>query len=349
MKINIISAGCCFPTGPELALADIAFRTEFSLNYKHPFYLDFCGIPVKCCYFRGQGLDFDICRWLWLVQAAWKDSLKYNHSMLSFPCRLWIILPPNDRPGIFGNLPQEISDYFTSEINSNMDIKFINGEQAAAGEALAEIMRLQEYDEFDHIDIICSVDSFIMPECLLWLEEHKRIHNSHYFFQNKIHTNPYGCIPSEAASIIVLTRNSSFPIWCQLSGIGIAEEYALPGSEIPCTGVGLAKSARNALDMAEVWNIKSVTTDYNGEPWRADEYGFVILKLDDMLNKNFIRHTPVLASGEIGCASLVTHIALQSWNLMKCKSPLKDNHLIFSSSNGNNRSSVILSGIYDFN
>lgn len=51
----IIAASCTFPSGPTLALADIAHRLQFALIRKHPQWVDLCQFPIKACFYPELG------------------------------------------------------------------------------------------------------------------------------------------------------------------------------------------------------------------------------------------------------------------------------------------------------
>ncbi|MGK7285189.1 hypothetical protein ACSPAB_03935 [Buttiauxella agrestis] len=82
----------------------------------------------------------------------------------------------------------------------------------------------------------------------------------------------------------------------------------------------------------------------NGEPYRSDEYGFTVSRLHSIFCEDLKRITPVLASGDMGCASLLTHIAHIAWRLKNsAEFTAETSVLILSSSDDSQRSAIVMS------
>lgn len=354
MSVNIIAAECLFPSGPNLALADVALKTQYSLVKKHPFFVDRCGERIKASYFTAIK-QMDHSRWQIMAQEL-LTNLAQKLAQLPTPeaYRLWLILPEAQRLGTPNTLESLLIEAVTKITTNLINITVLRGSHAQAAIALQEIMTLQsQYQENGHtiFDVVFSIDSYLMTETLMFLESEKLIHNSYYFDGHHAMQNPYGFIPSEGGAVIVIT--SALPGLCQLTAVTTSHEEHLRNMTTPCTGVALTQAARKVLDDVKPEKLRYVISDINGEPYRSDEYGFTLARLNTLLHDHYYRLTPVLATGDLGCASLPTHLALMAYQYQNITDPRHEQHiLILSSSDDKLRSAVLLSdfnGIQPFN
>ncbi|EOF5384553.1 hypothetical protein ACK1ML_004592 [Salmonella enterica] len=130
--------------------------------------------------------------------------------------------------------------------------------------------------------------------------------------------------------------------WCHIRGTGQATENVRYSDEGVCLGAGLREAAFRALETANIMSLRHIVSDVNGEPYRADEMGFTLAALGEYTDEEMIRETPVLASGDLGCASLLTHMALTAWRLRTSKQP--GDTLLLSSSDDGHRGAIVMSG-----
>lgn len=181
---------------------------------------------------------------------------------------------------------------------------------------------------------------------MIWLEDQRLLHNSHAFYKGEARRNPYGRVPGEGAAVLMLAPTKFLPGWCTLPGIATGEERILRDDDQPCLGLGLSRATHEAIKQARVNSVSPLFTDVNGEVYRFDEYGFTLSRLGGVLADDFQRVAPVLASGDLGCASLVTHLALAAWQL-KSKTEIIDEAgtLVLSSSDNHQRCAVVLKPI----
>lgn len=346
MSIEVIAAGCTFPAGPSLTLADIAVRTQLALIRNHPTYLDHHGMPAKVSYFPQHELSFDINRWQIMADQALQDALRHITAYAGLPTRLWIILPLAQKPGIPYLLESAMETSLMVRLPECKDVTVLRGSHAEAGNALVQIEEKQLKDTIFTLDIIVAVESWLAQESMAWLEERGLLHNSHHLYNTKVRRNPYGRIPGEGAAVVILARESKIKGWSILSGAAIEKERVLREDETPCLGLGLTQAAHRAISAAGLPVISHIVTDFNGEPYRADEYGFTVSRLKNSLRDNFIRSVPVLASGDIGCASLVMHIAQTAWQLKQTVAAEENNAvLILASSDDSQRCAVVMGQI----
>lgn len=343
MTVEIIAAECLFPSGPTLALADIAVKTQLSLIRKHSRYTDCCGVPVRASYF--PALDAATgSRWEVMVREM-LANLKEKLTALPVPdeYRLWLILPPAQRPGVPDNLEALLTQCAGEIMSHRAEVNVLRGGHAQAGVALREIISRQNKSAVTRrlsFDVVLGCESWLMMETLAYLESQKLIHNSYRFDSGHMVPNAWGFIPAEGAAAIVLCAGLNHG--CRLISVGIAEEKHGRGMATPCTGVGLASAAAQALNGITPGQLACIVCDLNGEPYRADEYGFALTRLHAFLPEDYSSVTPVLATGDLGCVSLLTHLALAAYRHTRPGENNAHCSLILSGSPDTLRSAVVL-------
>ncbi|MGK7285192.1 hypothetical protein ACSPAB_03955 [Buttiauxella agrestis] len=213
MSPSIIAAGCVFPSGPTLALADIAIRTQLSLVHKHLFCVDRCGIPIKASFFPQSALPFDATRWQALAENALLDALPHAAAYAALPSRLWLILPPSDRPGVPSSVEDKVATTLLTRLTACLETIVLRGGHAEAGNALLQVCQKQQHDTTLTLDIVVAVDSWLASESLMWLEMQHLLHGSHTLYRGEARANPYGRIPGEGAAALILAPTNKLPAW----------------------------------------------------------------------------------------------------------------------------------------
>lgn len=340
VKTDIIAAGCAFPSGPTLALAHVALQTQLALTRNHPFAVDRCGIPVKTSLFPQPVLNFNAERWEVLANNALQDALQYAPFARILPSRLWLVLPPSQRAGVPAQLAELLTASLQEVLPGCLEVKICRGSHAEGFTAIEEA--IQPIASAGHrIEIVLAVDSWQHPDALMWLERESLLHGSCQLSDSEARPNPYGRLPGEGAAAIILAANSDKLSWCTLEGVATGQELIPRNDERPCTGLGLTQVARQAVSQARGSRVTHLVTDMNGEPYRSDEYGFTVSRLHSALSAHFERIAPVLATGDLGCASAITHLALSAWGL-KQSPATPARYLILSSSDDERRSAIVL-------
>jgi 3-oxoacyl-[acyl-carrier-protein] synthase-1 len=183
------------------------------------------------------------------------------------------------------------------------------------------------------------------PETLTWLESQDLLHGAKKIYEGSPRANPYGRLPGEGAAALVLSNRRDLPAWSYITGMAVGEEPRTYDQPDPCVGQGLTAVAQQAIANANQYKpfpVKHLSHDYNGEPYRADEYGFTALRLADQLDPEHTRHTPALVGGDLGAASVIIHTALAAWACWQ--RPDGADHLILASSDGPLRGALVLHG-----
>jgi 3-oxoacyl-[acyl-carrier-protein] synthase-1 len=158
--------------------------------------------------------------------------------------------------------------------------------------------------------IVAGVDSYIAPETLEWLEERNLLHGG------GLRKNPWGFLPGEGAGALLLARAGVFErlgltAVSSLLGFGSAFEAKGARTQTVCIGEGLTAALRAALaTLPKRARVTDLYCDMNGEPGRADEYGFATLRVSEAYDPDLQCETPVDCLGDTGAASGVLFAVL---------------------------------------
>jgi 3-oxoacyl-[acyl-carrier-protein] synthase I len=346
--MNIVAASCIFPSGPSMALAGVALSAKMPLNRKHPFYVDRCGDLVRASYFP-EPQTFDVERWIALIKAALQDlytlqPVTEQREPKITHYSLWLVVPPATRAGVPANLAEKLLAACAESPFTFDRVTTLEGGHAAPVQALhsAKLSLSGATAAEGRAAIVVAVDSWLHPDALDWLETQELLHNASKTYKGQARRNPYGFVPGEAAAAVLLS--SVGKSWCSIMGAGATAEPILRTDPRPCTGLGWTQAAQAALaTLPNSHKITHIMSDLNGEPYRADQFGFTALRIADRLADNWERYTPVLVTGDVGTATALVHVALSA-NILRQEDPEQPRqmHLLLSSSDDSLRSALVL-------
>lgn len=369
---GIVGAGCVFPSGPGIGLADVALRTGLALVRRHPFFVDRCGQRVQASYFVDPSLRFDASRWPAMAEACLVDLLaQMGHPapvwMAQSPWRAWVVLPGAARSADAAGLYDRIEPVLAQWPYPLQGVELHVGDHAAGVQAMASATAACDADP-DLMALVLAVDSQVVADALTALEHRSLLHGARHPYEGAARANPYGRIPGEGAAALLLSGRQKDSAWCTLAGVALATEPRCFDQPEPCTGQGLTDAARRAMAAADGLPAAggrgdgrgdgggggnrnappghaprvacTLTHDATGEPYRADEFGFTALRLARRLSPDYRRITPALVSADLGAASAIAHAALTAWH---CRHhPDGTDHLILSSSDDALRGAMVL-------
>jgi len=342
--MNIVAAGCIFPAGPGISLASCALRALLPLNTFHPYYVDQTGNRIKVSWFQDSA-TFGIDRWLKLAQGALADLYAQLPDPLPAALRrgsgaLWLALPEAARPGVPAQLAESVMASLPKGPLNFGSYRYCHGGHAAAVDLIQGIS--QTKPSSTSFAVVLAVDSWLHPDSLHWLDTQGLLQGAGRAANRKVWRSPYGRIPGEGAAAVLLSWNDSG--WCPILGVGTASEPILYTDSRPCTGQGLTQAAQQALKgLSSEQRACRVVVDLNGEPYRADQFGFTALRISSRLAEGWKQQTPALVTGDVGCATALVHIALSAYELAHHKDDLDYGpRLLLSSSDDALRGAVVL-------
>jgi len=160
--------------------------------------------------------------------------------------------------------------------------------------------------------VVAGVESYLAPETLEWLEENEQLHSAGPL------NNAWGFIPGEAAgAALFVSQPWLAPLGVQpmarLVSIGRGTETNRIKTKTVCIGDGLTQAFRECLEgLPRDAKVTDVYCDMNGEPYRADEFGFAALRTKESFVSASDFIGPADCWGDVSAASFPLHVMLSS-------------------------------------
>jgi 3-oxoacyl-[acyl-carrier-protein] synthase-1 len=189
--------------------------------------------------------------------------------------------------------------------------------------------------------LIAGVESYLEPETLEWLDEHDRLHGAGPL------NNAWGFVPGEGAGCVVVASEDAVarchlePL-AEILAVGQGFEQNRIDTETVCVGEGLTAAFSEALTaLPSSEQITDVFCDMNGDPYRADEFGFASLRTRDRFVSASDFIAPADCWGDVSAAAAPLGLMLAVIAARKHYS--RGRHaLLFASSDGGERGAAVL-------
>jgi len=187
--------------------------------------------------------------------------------------------------------------------------------------------------------IVAGADTYLSAATMDWLEAREQLHGA------GPDNNAWGFVPGEGAGGLLLVaprterRTSTLG---DLVSIGIGHETCVIKSDSVALGRGLTSAFREALrPVPSGVRISRVFCDLNGEPYRADEYGFTMLRTGDRFDDPSQFVASADCWGDVGAASAPLHLAQALAEMTRRGGP-GDCALAWASSEGGQRGAAVV-------
>ncbi len=311
-RVVIVAMGACTPLGRDAWASAAAVRAGISGFSQHPYMIDTAGEPMRVAIVPWIDIGLSGAeRLAALLFPAMDQALEPMASTAGKALKVALALGlPVPKPG----LADDIQSQMMKAIGRQYAQRFTAAAPFVAGHA-AGLMALQaatqklRRGELDAC-VVAGVDSYIEPETLEWLEACEQLHSAGPL------NNAWGFIPGEAGAALLLMRESVAKT-CGLQplaavlGCGQAMETKRIKTETICIGEGLTQAFRAALAAAPANSkVTDVYCDMNGEPYRADEYGFTCLRTKEYFASASDFVAPADCWGDVAAASGPLHVML---------------------------------------
>ena len=162
----------------------------------------------------------------------------------------------------------------------------------------------------EEFHLVGGVDSYLDPETLEWLERCEQLHSAGPT------NNAWGFIPGEAAGFCLLASEAAclrykMTVPCRILAAAVTREASLIKTDTVCIGLGLTAAVRQVLTaLPESVKVDRIICDQNGEAYRADEFGFMLVRLSEHFNGGSDFLAPADCWGDVGAASVPLSVAL---------------------------------------
>lgn len=310
--VFIVGFGACTAVGRSAWASAAAVRAGVAGFSRHPYMVDRAGEPMRAAMapwidIKCRGVDrFEALLFPAVAEAL--DSLGPR----SIDASRWALALglPSARPGLPSALSRDLLTRVRERFGASIAAAatFEHGHAAGLTGLQAALHKLRS----GGLDgcIVSGVDSWIEPETLEWLEENDQLHGAGPL------NNAWGFIPGEAGGAVLLAREGVMrqlgmtPLAVVLA-VGTAQESKRIKTETVCIGEGLTQAFRDALAGRPTGaRVSDVYCDMNGEPYRADEFGFTALRTREHFESASDFVAPADCWGDVGAAGGVLHLVL---------------------------------------
>jgi 3-oxoacyl-[acyl-carrier-protein] synthase-1 len=310
--IYVVALGASTAVGRDAWSSAAAVRAGISGFTQHPYMIDTAGEPMRAAI--APWLDIGLSgteRFGALLLPAIDQALIPVAETQAGPLRIALSLGlPCPRPGLPGDLQSVLVKTLSEKYRHIFSAvaAFPNGHAAGLLALDAAVKKLVE-GAFDAC-VVAGVDSYIEPETLEWLEESDQLHSAGPL------NNAWGFIPGEGAGALLLMRGEvaqrlRFTPLARVLGVGTAFEPKRIKTETVCIGEGLTQAFRGALAaLPGGIKVTDVYCDMNGEPYRADEYGFTCLRTKEAFESPSDFIAPADCWGDVAAAGAPLHLML---------------------------------------
>ncbi len=312
--IYIVGAGAQTPVGRSVLSAAAAVRCGISAYAEHPFMIDKHGEPIVVA--RADWLDETLPvedRIVALAVDAVTEAvhpLGVNRGNLLRNTRFHLALSAENLPN--SSVREQVAHRIAEGVDFNAaaaDVALVADGHAGGLLALENACRQLRRGE----SIFCLVggaDSWLEPERLEAIDFAGRLHSINY---------SWGFTPGEGAGFCLLAlgqtleRHKLAPL-AQVLAVATAEELNLMGTKTVCIGEGLTAAFRGVLNRQ--FPVSHCYCDFNGETYRADEYGFAICRTRDYFVDPGSFTAAADCWGDVGAASgpLSLTLPLAAWS-----------------------------------
>lgn len=339
----IVAVGARCPVGLTAESAAAAIRAGISRVAEHPFLTDPTGEKLLCA--KEPTVDPTLLGTprlvLMAVSCLREVTAKLDRSSPAAH-RLPVVLGlPEPRPGF--REQDAISVQHGLRANNIPGVGTISTSGVGSGHASA-LSALHEAVErvtsdTEEICIAGGVDSYLSRGTVGWLDADRRLARAQV---------RGGFAPGEGAAMVAVAnaraiRRYGLTPLAQVRAVGRSHEARGAHSDEGVLGEGLTEAVLSATAGLH-WPRELISDTYgdvNGERWRAEDWGFTLLRTAQRFRDGTTYVTPVGQCGDIGAATgaLGCVLAVQAW-LRRCANGR--HALIWAGSWGGLRAAVLL-------
>jgi 3-oxoacyl-[acyl-carrier-protein] synthase-1 len=338
----VIALGATTPIGRDAWSTAAAVRAGIAGFGQHPYMIDTAGESMIVA--RAPWLDVAVAgsrRFESLLFPALDQTLQLWTERQSGMRTALALALPAARPGMAPELQDELMAALKHRYDSVFGsvVPFPYG-HAAGLLALDAAHRRLEQGVLDAC-VVAGVDSYFDPETLEWIEDCDQLHCAGPL------NNAWGFIPGEAAAAVLLIRSGLVDqfrdmLLGQILGVGTGMEAKRIKTETVCLGEGLTTAFKGALQSLPAGQkVSDIYCDMNGEPYRADEFGFSCMRTREYFESASDFVAPADCWGDVCAAGAPLQIALATIAGKKGYAN-GDTAFVFASSEGGERGAAVL-------
>lgn len=343
--VYIAAVGARTPLGLRAAASAAAVRAGISAMREHPFLIDRLGDPMPAA--LDARLDPALMgtpRLLALAESALREACAPLDGAAGGVRRLPLYLAlPEMRPGFTGKDAEAIASGLGRLPGLPLqvaELKVSTEGHAAGLLALAAAVDAIRKGEVE-VCLVGGVDSYFHPDTMEWLDGNRQLAGA---------DGRSAFVPGEGAAFLLVAsepacRRMGLQPAVRVAATAVGRETKLIKTEDICLSEGLTAAVQAAAaGLAPAETISDVICDINGERYRGEEWGFVILRASQWFGDPTGYRAPADAWGDVGAASgpLFAMLACQAAARGYARGPRT---LVWASSEGGLRGAAVLEAV----
>jgi 3-oxoacyl-[acyl-carrier-protein] synthase-1 len=340
---HIVAVGVRCAVGLTAESAAAAIRAGISRVGEHPFLVNSLGGALMCA--REPTIDPMVIvqeRMVSLTEHALGEVLSKVTGDGRHAMQLPVLLAlPEPRPGFTTRHANWVERALVSRGLAGVATNGVEVIAEGHAGALSALRTAAERVSKGLVELCVAggVDSYFDADTIDWLEADLRV------AREGVRS---GFSPGEGAAVVAVAsemacRQLRLPSLARIRGIADAREQRDPKSDEGLLGEGLTEAVLQATaDLRQPdETITDVYGDINGERWRSEDWGFVLLRAAERFRDGTEYVTAAGKCGDVGAATgaLGCALAVQAWRRNHAKGPRA---LVWSGSWGGLRGAVVL-------
>jgi 3-oxoacyl-[acyl-carrier-protein] synthase-1 len=340
LQIDVVATAARTPLGLRSAPCAAALRAGINRLGEHPSLLDRLGNPMVAA--LDAKLDPTMTandRLVTLAQHGLAELSETLGEAKAPRIPVWLALP-EIRPGFAERDAAEIQACVqrTTGLAFELGPVQVFPRGHAAGVLALEAAATHMMNGADEFGIVGGVESYFHPDTMNWLDGHRQLAGE---------DGRSSFVPGEGAGFMMLSAHRAhlryrLDALASVASFGTAFERNLIKTGELCLGEGLTTAVGNAVrGLGQGERVNDIVCDINGERYRAEEWGFVALRLAGHFDDAASYHSPAGSWGDMGAASipLFTMLACQAAARGYAKGPRT---MVWASSEQGVRGAVVL-------
>ena len=308
---EIVGLGAATPLGRSVWATAAAVRAGISGFAQHPYMVDAAGAKMTVAPMPWLDESRGIAERIGdALVAAVREALAVLQAQPPRAPITLLVNLPSARPGLPVGLAERIDERLKSSFGNVFERRAVAALGHAGGMLALRSARQRIAASPETLAVVAGADSYLDPDVLESLEDTDQLHGAGE------RNNAWGFVPGEGAGALLiasapLSRSLGLTSLGRVQGVGVGREEKLIGTGEVCLGLGLTEAVRGALAaLAKKALVTDVYCDMNGEPYRADEFAFMVLRTRErfVAASDFV--APADCWGDVGAASAPLGIAL---------------------------------------
>ncbi len=304
--MQVVGLGATTAVGRDVWSTAAAVRAGVAGFQHHGFMVDEVGRPLTVAAMPGVGDDRSVAQRMTLALQSVIDEATTMVAGLRSPSSLRLVVNlPSARPGLPTDLVKRVRQAIDTLFSGRFRQVVVTAGGHAGGLAALTTARAWLSDEPTTAVVVAGVDSYLDPDMLEWLDRTGQLHGAGR------RNNAWGFVPGEGAGAVVVMCAGEAAVasregasFGRVLSVGVGAEERLIGTGEVCTGRGLTQAVRAALaELPVSETLGEVYCDMNGEPYRADEYAFLITRTRERYASASDFLAPADCWGDVGAAS----------------------------------------------